>query len=131
MDRNKANDVITEVEAAVDGVLKRHGLILRARGKYTSEGITVTLELKETAGGGGASLALIRACAMYGFDHTKTFESNGRTHRLIDYNDRATKTPFITEAHVTGYPASEKKRYRWSADMLRFKAHRIQAQVAA
>lgn len=126
MDRNKAETVIKEIEAAIQGVMTRHGLTSRGgRGKCDSNGLTVSFELKEavTSGSGSTSVqqtkALLDACASYGISPNVLFESSGRTHKLVDYNPRAWKTPFITESWITGYPNSERKGYRWSEDQLR------------
>lgn len=47
-----------------------------------------------------------------GLDIEKTFVSNGKTHRVIDYHPRKYKQPWITEA-------SDGKNYKWSTDQLK------------
>lgn len=120
MDKARATIVLQVLERAAKQIAAADGLQAKVRGNFHSSGVKLTVEFEElVASGAGAThtAALLRACATLGIDPDQTFIYSDKTHRLVDYNTRAKRTPFITEAQV--HPSVPPKRYRWTASAIK------------
>jgi len=106
-----------EVDVALKALAAKHGVILaKHSGRFSPDKFNVSIEFKAqtvSATGQVVSASLTTGCRIYGIDATKAFKDHtGRTHKLVDYNSRAHKTPFITLC-------ADGKRYRWSAQSVK------------
>lgn len=117
-DKSSATTFQREIAAAVKAIAEKHGVELsKNTGRYVAEKFDVKLEFKAratTADGAVISASLLKVANSYtGIDINKSFKDHtGKTHKLVDYNTRAHKTPFITQC-------TDGKRYRWAAASVR------------
>lgn len=126
--RTKAQEVHNDAQKVLKDFAAKHGMSLPrgvgARYDEATGTIKLTLELKTLAatpaGKTSQTQELLTYAKLHGIDPSIEFTSNGRTHRLVDYNPRAKKTPFISEAHATGYPGMDVKRFRWPVSLIEF-----------
>ena len=108
-----ANDISAELLVAARAIAKKHGLEVRVKGgSYNPSEFRPRFEFyvaEVSEDGSVQSAAMLRMAAAIGVDPSRNFHLGGHVLRLVDYNNRARKTPWIAEAVGTG------KRYRLQA----------------
>lgn len=115
MNKTEAQALAKDLEEAVSAVLKKHGLDSKKKGglTYTPEGsisYSVKASTKE-ATGHNVGLAL-RLNGLSEEQANKVFETQGKKFRLVDYNSRSYKMPWVCEEVSTG------KQYKFSMDTI-------------
>lgn len=106
-----------EVDVAMKALAAKHGVdLVKNSGRFSPDKFGLSIEFKArtvTASGAVVSASLATGCRIYGIDSTKAFKDHtGRTHKLVDYNSRAKKTPFITKC-------TDGRQYRWTAEAVK------------
>ena len=123
IDKFKAELIHREFQTLMSDFAKKHGLTAPRGGRtsWGADNIKLSCELKAVVDAGDGktpqSAALIAYARSHGVDPSKSFHSNGKVFRLIDYNPSAHKTPWITEGvPLNGY--GETKRYRHATSQI-------------
>lgn len=126
VDKQTAQQVTAEIEAALQGILAKHGM---EQGKVSvkyGEFYKVTFEATPVAlNDNGVNIntpdaqSWIYAGEFRGFENPAsvlgtTFTMNGRTFKFIGYNDRATRMP------VVAIDVKDGKEYKIDAKALKF-----------
>ena len=115
MNKTEAQALAKDLEEAVSAVLKKHGLDSKKKGglTYTPDGsisYSVKASTKE-ATGHNVSLAL----QLHGISEeqaNKVFETQGKKFRVVDYNSRSYKMPWVCEELSSG------KQYKFSMEAI-------------
>lgn len=115
MDKTKLQKMMAEMAA----LGAKYGFqVIPAGGSMSSTDAKIKFTVKDTiVGADGKATVVVSArakqeAAFEKIDISKTFVSNGKTHRVIDYHPRKYKAPWITEA-------SDGKNYKWPTDQLK------------
>lgn len=110
-----------EIDAALREIADRHGLAVQVGGGKYESGYyepKVRLAVRDAQGTAATpeAAAFRQLAQFYGLkqdDLGRTFESNGRTYRLVGLKARSDKYPFLAADVVTG------KAFKFTSDVVR------------
>lgn len=112
MDKAQAKKLSTDLNKAVNALLKEHGITAKTNLRWSEDG-----EIRFTAEGKAEKAAasqVVHFAKCYGFTYTEgqIFRTNGKMMELVDFNRRAQKYPWIAFCPTDG------KKYKLSTEMV-------------
>ena len=123
IDKFKAELIHREFQTLMSDFAKKHSLTVPRGGRtsWGADSLKLSCELKAVVDSGDGKTpqtgTLIAYGRSYGIDPSIQFTSNGKVFRLVDYNPKAHKTPWISEGvPLNGY--GETKRYRHATSQI-------------
>ncbi len=116
MNKTEAQALAKDLEEAVGAVLKKHGIDSKKKSgfTYTPDG-SISYSVKAStveATGHNVGLAL-RLNGVSEEQANKVFETQGKKFRLVDYNSRSYKMPWVCEEVSSG------KQFKFSTDAIK------------
>ena len=112
MDKTQAKKLSTDLNKAVNELLKEHGITAKTNLRWSEDG-----EIRFTAEGkaeGKAAKEVVYFAKCFGFTYAEgqVFRTSGKMMELVDFNRRAQKYPWVAFCHTDG------KRYKLSTEQV-------------